>query len=151
MHQFLTRRISDRLKSALSSDEEEPSAGGDDAQAAEAAESDVVTTEEELRGFYAVTAILAPDVAADRVILHDSKSRCSIVLDHRKQTICRMYFNSPKKKIGLIGPEWTEEKVAIERVNDIFEHAARIRETAQRYLDKAARPDTAREELQREA
>ena len=151
MHQFLTRRISDRLKSALSSDEEDPSASGDDAQTAEVAESDIVTTEEELRGFYAVTAILAPDVAADRVILRDSKSRCSIVLDHWKQTICRLYFNSPQKKIGLIGPEWTEEKVAIERVNDIFAHAARIRETARRYLDKAARPDTAREEPQREA
>ena len=150
MHQFLTRRISDRLKSALSSDEE-PATSGDDAQTAEVAESDIVTTEEELRGFYAVTAILAPDVAADRVILRDSKSRCSIVLDHWKQTICRLYFNSPQKKIGLIGPEWTEEKVAIERVNDIFAHAARIRETARRYLDKAARPDTAREELQREA
>ena len=146
MHQFLTRRISDRLKSALSSDEEEPAASGDNAQPAEVAESDIVTTEEELRGFYAVTAILAPDVAADRVILRDSKSRCSIVLDHWKQTICRLYFNSPHKKIGLIGPEWTEEKVAIEQVNDIFAHAPRIRETARRYLDKAARPDTTMEE-----
>ena len=151
MHQFLTRRISDRLKSALSSDEVEPPAGGDDAQTAEVAESDIVTTEEELRGFYAVTAILAPDVAADRVILRDSKSRCSIVLDHWKQTICRLYFNSSQKKIGLIGPELTEERVAIERVNDIFAHSARIRETAQRYLDKAARPDTAREEPRRQA
>ena len=152
MHQFLTRRISDRLKSALSSsDEEEPPISGDDTQTAEVAESDIVTTEEELRGYYAVTAILAPDVAADRVILRDSKSRCSIVLDHWKQTICRLYFNSPQKKIGLIGPEWAEEKVAIDRVNDIFAHAARIRETARRYLDKAARPDPGREHPQKEA
>ena len=151
MHQFLTRRISDRLKSALSSDEEEPPTSGDDTQNTEVAESDIVTTEEELRGYYAVTAILAPDVAADRVILRDSKSRCSIVLDHWKQTICRLYFNSPQKKIGLIGPEWAEEKVAIDRVNDIFAHAARIRETARRHLVKAARPDAGREDPQKEA
>ncbi len=141
MHQFLTRRISDRLKSALSSaDEEEPPTAEDNV---EVAESDIVTTEEELRGYYAVTAMLAPDVAADRVILRDSKSRCSIVLDHSKQTICRLYFNSPQKKLGLIGPEWKEERVTIEEVNDIFAHATRIRETARRYLDKTARPETA--------
>ena len=143
MHQFLTRKIGDRLKSALSSAaEEEPPASEENAQAAEEAENDIVTTEDELRGYYAVTAMLAPDVAADRVILRDSKSRCSIVLDHSKQTICRLYFNSPQKKLGLIGPEWKEEKVAIEDVNDIFTHTARIRETARRYLEKAAQPDT---------
>ena len=143
MHQFLTRKIGDRLKSALSSaDEEEPPASEENAQAAEEPENDIVTTEDELRGYYAVTAMLAPDVAADRVILRDSKSRCSIVLDHSKQTICRLYFNSPQKKLGLVGPEWKEEKVAIEDVNDIFTHTARIRETARRYLEKAAQPDT---------
>ena len=143
MHQFLTRKIGDRLKSALSSaDEEEPPASEENAQAAEEPENDIVTTEDELRRYYAVTAMLAPDVAADRVILRDSKSRCSIVLDHSKQTICRLYFNSPQKKLGLVGPEWKEEKVAIEDVNDIFTHTARIRETARRYLEKAAQPDT---------
>ena len=146
MHQFLTRRISDRLKSALSStDEEEPATAEENAQPAEVPENDIVPTEEELRGYYAVTAILAPDVAADRVILRVSKTRCSIVLDHSKQTICRLYFNSPQKKLGLIGPE-NEEKVVIEEVNGIFEHAARIRETARRYLDKAVEPDTVGEE-----
>ena len=147
MHQFLTRKIGDRLKSALSStDEEDPPASGEERPVAEVAENDIVTTEEELRGYYAVTAMLAPDVTADRVILRDSKSRCSIVLDHSKQTICRLYFNSPQKKLGLLGAEGKEERVAIEDVNDIFAHAARIRETARRYLDKAAQPDIAGEE-----
>ena len=147
MHQFLTRRISDRLKSALSTaDEEEARTAEENAQPTEMPESDIVTTEEELRGYYAVTAMLAPDVAADRVILRDSKSRCSIVLDHSKQTICRLYFNSPQKKLGLLGPEGKEEKVIIEEVNDIFAHAARIRGTARRYLDKTAQADTAGEE-----
>ena len=147
MHQFLTRRISDRLKSALSTaDEEEARTAEENAQPTEMPESDIVTTEEELRGYYAVTAMLAPDVTADRVILRDSKSRCSIVLDHSKQTICRLYFNSPQKKLGLLEPEGKEEKVVIEEVNDIFAHAARIRATARRYLDKAAQPDTRGEE-----
>ena len=132
MHQFLTRRISDRLKSALSTADEEARTAEENAQPTEMPESDIVTTEEELRGYYAVTAMLAPDVAADRVILRDSKSRCSIVLDHSKQTICRLYFNSPQKKLGLLGPEGKEEKVVIDEVNDIFVHAARIRGTARR-------------------
>lgn len=32
--------------------------------------------------------------------------------------------------------------MAIEDVNDIFTHTARIRETARRYLEKAPQPDT---------
>ncbi len=138
MHQFLAQRISDRLKSALKTDP-------DPRPPVEPIEPDIVTTEEELRGFYAVTAMLAPDVEADRVILRDSKSRCSIVLDHSKQTICRLYFNSPQKKLGLLGPEGKEEKVIIEEVNDLFEHAARIRGTARRYLEKAAQAGTTEE------
>ncbi len=141
MHQFLTRRISDRLKSALSSAEDEAGPAHDDAEP-ETTEHDIVTTEDEWRAYYAVTAMLAPDVAADRVILRDAKHRCSIVLDHSKQPLCRLYFNTAqKKKVGLIGTERTEERVAIEQVNDIFAYATQIRETARRYLEKS--PNTA--------
>ena len=136
MHQFLTRRISDRLKSALSSTEDE-AAPPVDAQEPDATEHEIVTTEDEWRAYYAVTAMLAPDIVAERVILRDAKHRCSIVLDHSKQPLCRLYFNAAeKKKIGLIGRDRTEERVAINQVNDIFAYATRIRETARRYIEK---------------
>ena len=144
-HQFLTRQISDRLKSALTSTGDEPPVPQDEPEA-EPEDSGIVTTEEEWRAYYAVTAMLAPDVAADRVKLRDAKSRCTIVLDHLRQPICRLYFNGPQKLIGLLGDDRSEEKVAIEDVNDLFAHAQRIRETAQRHLERGAQPNAVRED-----
>ena len=136
MHQFLTRQISDRLKSALSSGDDEPAT--EEGAEPNAADNGIVTTQEEWRAYYAVIAMLAPDVAADRIILRDGKSLASIVLDHSRQPICRLYFNAAQKKIGLIGPEKAEKRVPIKQVNDIFVYATRIRETATRHLKKAA-------------
>ena len=48
----------------------------------EATASGIVTTEEEWRAYYVVTAILTPDVPADRVTLRDGKSYCSVLLDN---------------------------------------------------------------------
>ena len=67
MHQFLTRRISDRLKSALSSTDDAEPVVSEAVAEPEPTDNDVVTTEEEWRAYYVVTAILTPDVPADRV------------------------------------------------------------------------------------
>ena len=141
MHQFLTRQISDRLKSALSStDSSEPAESETDTQP-ESTDTGIVTTEEEWRAYYAVTAILTPEVPPDRVTLRDAKHLCSVLLDNtNRQPLCRLYFNTAQKRIGLIDANKSEERVPIDQIGDIFAHAARIRETARRYLDKAAQP-----------
>ena len=57
--------------------------------------SGIVTTDEELRAYYAVTAILSPDVAPDRIVIRDAKSMCAILLDNtNRKPICRLYFNN---------------------------------------------------------
>ena len=148
MHQFLTRKISDRLKSALSStDTTEPPAAETDV-APESTDTGIVTTEEEWHAYYAVTAILTPEVPADRVTLRDAKHSCSVLLDNtNRQPICRLYFNTAQKKIGLLDANKSEERIAIDQIGDIFVHADRIRETTRRYLEKAAQSArTAREE-----
>ena len=77
MHQFLTGRISDRLKSALSStDDVEPVVSEAVAEPAPT-DNDVVTTEEEWRAYYVVTAILTPDEPATDLpaaLQHSSKA-----------------------------------------------------------------------------
>lgn len=147
MHQFLTRQISDRLKSALSStDANEPPVSENDAPS-EPPDSGIVTTEEEWRAYYMVTAILTPEVAADRVTLRDAKHLCSVLLDNtNRQPICRLYFNTAQKKIGLIDGNKSEVRVAIDQIGDIFAHASRIRETTRRYLEKATQPPRATQE-----
>lgn len=137
MHQFLTQRINDRLKSALASTEASEPMASDETDAAEVTKSDIVTTEEEWRAYYAVTAILMSDVPADRVTLRDAKHSCSVLLDNtNRQPICRLYFNRSQKRLGLIDANKSEERVPIDHVNDIFAYAGRIREATQRYLEQ---------------
>ena len=151
MHQFLTGRISDRLKSALSSTDDaepvvseavaEPEPTNNDVVTTD---NDVVTTEEEWRAYYVVTAILTPDVPADRVTLRDGKHYCSVLLDNtNRQPICRLHFNTAQKRLGLVDANKSEERVPVDDVSDIFAHAGRIRETVQRYLEKAVQPAAA--------
>ena len=138
MHQFLTRQISDRLKSALSSTDGSEPPTDETNVSPESTDTGIVTTEDEWRAYYAVAAILAPEVPADRVTLRDAKHSCSILLDNtNRQPICSLYFNTAQKKVGLIGADKSEERVAIGPIGDIFAHADRIRETARRYLGKA--------------
>ena len=148
MHQFLTRQISDRLKSALSTTDASESAENEADPAPEPTDTGIVTTEEEWRAYYAVTAILTPEVSPDRIALRDAKHSCSVLLDNtNRQPVCRLYFNTAQKKLGLIDATKSEERVPIDQIADIFVHADRIRETTRRYLGKAVSPvRSAREE-----
>ena len=141
MHQFLAQRINDRLKSALSSTEDsEPAASETDAEP-EATDDGIVTTEDEWRALYVVTAILTPDVPADRLTLRNGKHYCSVLLDNtNRQPICRLYFKKAQKRLGLFDANKSKVRAPIDDMSDIFAHAARIRETTRRYLEKTSRP-----------
>lgn len=139
MHQFLTRQISDRLKSALSTTDASESVENEADPAPEPTDTGIVTTEEEWHAYYAVTAILTPEVSADRIALRDAKHSCSVLLDNtNRQPVCRLYFNTAQKKLGLIDATKSEERVPIDQIADIFVHADRIRETTRRYLGRTA-------------
>ena len=86
------------------------------------------------QAYYAVTAILSPEVDPKRISIRDAKSLCAILLDNtNRQPICRLYFNKAQKKIGLLNEQKVEERVAIESISDIFAHADQIKATVRRY------------------
>ena len=140
LHQFVARKINDRLKSALASADPDTQTTADSAVEEEEEEEQVgiVTTEEELRCYYAIIAILSPDVPSERINLKDYLTLCNVLLDNNRfRPICRMYFNSAQKRIGFITvhPDEpnTEEKVPIDSINDIFHYADKIRATVRGY------------------
>ena len=146
LHQFVAKRISDRLKSALASADHEEPATTETAGANEAVETTdenaIVTTEEEWQAYYAVTAILSPEIEPKRIVIRDGKSLCAILLDNtNRQPVCRLYFNKAQKRIGLLNEQKVEERVAIESISDIFAHADQIKATVRRYeAQRSARP-----------
>jgi hypothetical protein len=164
LQQFLNDRINERLKSALAAEEsqsnntqtatepvkekrkkvdrvEEPVP----AMAAEMTkeekkkdrESRIVTTEVEIEGHNIIRDLLKDIVEPERVVMRDTISYCGILFDdNNRKPICRLHFNSSKKKrLGLFDENKVEEKFLIENVDDISQYAEQLIDTVRRYLE----------------
>lgn len=107
--------------------------------------SEITTTEEELEGFYIIKSILSEIVDSDRVTIRDRKSYCAVLFDdNQNYTICRLYFNDidnlavaffdsmAKDKNG----SRIEEKIAINKVNEIYNYKDKLLGTVMTYKKK---------------
>ena len=104
--------------------------------------SEIVTSEEEIGGFCIVKAILSEIIDPDRIAMRYRKTYCAILFDdNQNYTICRLYFNdldnlaiaffdsmARDKKGSRI-----EEKIAINKVNDIYNYKEKLLDTVQTY------------------
>lgn len=145
LQQFISDRISDRLKSALADESvtasDSAQAGGDEPSqqsADESASQGLVTTEEETEAYYVVKAILREVVDVKRVYMRDQRVFCSVLLDDtNRKPICRFWFNSNEKCLGTIGENKQETRHAIGDINDIYQYADELKQAVARY----ARPN----------
>ena len=137
LNQFLNEEINQRLQSAISREEvaeESVEVEESDESIEEEVESRIETTEEELEGFYIVKSIVREVVAPDRIGHRDTISYMSVLLDdNRLKRVCRLYFNSAKKYLGITDEEKNEERVEIESIDDIYGYAEQLKAAAQRY------------------
>lgn len=138
--QFINDKINARLKNAMLQKPEvvEPApvtATEEIEQPAQTSKNGVVTTEEEKEGFYLVKSILMGVVDLDRVKIQDWQAYCNIVLDSRRKPLLRMHFNNKPWFIGLFDGDNNDDKVEIEKLEDILPYADRIRATAVQYDD----------------
>jgi hypothetical protein len=136
--QFLADRINERLTSALQEAPTEP-----EEQAPKVSDDDddgIFTTEDEWQAYFAVKAILMPEVSADRVIIRDRRSYCGILLDgNSRQPICRLHFNRTQKYVSLFDGE-SEERVPIDSINDLFQYSDRLISAVQAYSARGSKP-----------
>ncbi len=125
--QFLTDKINLRLKSALEEPKlevvtKEPKEGVNEPD-----ENGIITTEDEMEGYNIVKAILSEVIDAKRVVMRDVKSYCGILLDdNNRKPICRLHFNYTKKYLGVFENK-KENRIPIDDVSDIFNHADKIK------------------------
>lgn len=102
---------------------------------ADVEEDEIVTTEEEREGFMVVRAIVRDILKPARVVMRDQKSYCGILVDNNnRKPLARLWFNRNIKYLGLFDGE-KEEKVKIDTLDEIYEHANRIRATAKEYQE----------------
>lgn len=143
LKQFLRERVKDRLQSALDSDTDEPVEAREEADepeleegVVEVGEGGIVTTQEEFDAFQIVKAIGAEAVDVDRIFMRDRVTYCGILLDdNNRKPICRLHFNTQQKRVGLIKDK-TEERVDIDRIEDLYKYAGRIKEAIKEYLEE---------------
>lgn len=136
---LLSEMINRRLQSAIDREEEEriqpQTAEQDEDEQAEA--NEIVTTDEELEGFRIVQAILRKEVDVERIALRDVKTYCGILLDdNNRKPICRLRFDGSQKYIGLIDKEKNEDRMPIERLEDIYDHSDQLIATIRNYLSE---------------
>lgn len=136
--QFINDSVNDRLKTALHGHASAVGAAPDTSVAAidpgETLRDELVTTMEEVEGYNIVRAIVVSEVDYMRVIARDTKSYCGILIDdNNRKPICRLHFNRTQKYLGLFDGDKQEERLPIDRVEDIYRHADRLRATTRQY------------------
>lgn len=109
----------------------------------EADNNSIVTTEEELDGYRIIMAIVCSEVSPERVVHRDTQSYFGILFDdNNRRPICRLRFNSDKKKyIGLFDADKKETKHLLSSLNEIYMHAEALRATVRLYLDNDGSAD----------
>ncbi|OPH48030.1 type I restriction endonuclease [Vibrio campbellii] len=132
LKQFLNDSINARLKSAIGG-EVKDSVKIDVSEIQEEAAEDVSdkpkvqTTDEEVEGFNIVKAILRQKVEVQRVFSRDTQSYFGILLDdNNRKPICRLWFNTKQKYIGIFDESKTEIRHPIESVDDIFNFSEQL-------------------------
>ena len=138
--QFINEKINEHLKSSAilpnsSAGDENKDIMSEKAAEEQSAEqkSGIETTVEEIEAYNIIKAILREKIDVKRIVMRDQKSYCGILLDdNNRKRICLLRFNYSQKYLGVFSDK-KEEKIAIEDVDDIFNHADRIINTVQEY------------------
>lgn len=149
-NQFINERINERLKSAMSG-----SVGVEAAQVsstlttqmqtdedATKREATVSTTAEELEGFYIVKSLLRDMVDPSRIVHRDTQSYMGILLDdNNRKPLARLHFNRAQKYVGIFDEERKEQRVAIQDLNEIYQHGDKLRRVFAFYEKERADED----------
>ena len=130
LNHLINDMITERLKSALDQNTQLQKKEVEQAEATidlAEKESKIVTTQEELDGYYIVKSILRLRLNSERIIGRDTISYFGILLDdNNRKPICRLYFNSSKKQIGLFDEQKKETKYEISKLDDIYKFSDQL-------------------------
>ncbi len=137
LSQFINDRINERLKFAMAEEtimSTSSTSEGNEADTHNNNSEETVTTEEETEGYYIIKSILRENIDITRVVIRDKKSYCGVLLDNNnRKPICRMYFNTKQKYLGIFAEGKNEEKVPIESLNDIYNYADKLKIAVNNY------------------
>lgn len=137
LEQFINDRINIRLKNAMTQQKAEPvETPAEETPSLEddGTDSRIITTPEEIEAYYLVKSILRETVDSERVVMRDSVNFCNILLDDTiRKPLFRLHFNKRPWRVGLFDGERKDDKIEIQKLDDILPLADRIKNTAIQY------------------
>jgi hypothetical protein len=132
--QYLSDRVSDRLRTALKQESAEVTATKAPSDDEDSGDSGIVTTEQERQGFEIVRAIVAEVVDPGRVTMRDTKSYCGILLDdNNRKPICRLHLDRSIWHVTLFDAGKKAERMPLETLRDLYGYSERLRSVVQSY------------------
>jgi hypothetical protein len=136
---YVNDLISNRLKAAIGNETPEEVQSENDAPLAEEEpepENAIVTTELELNGFYIIKSILRKVVDVNRIFYKDTLSYFAINIDNTRKLVCRLYFNNEDNlRIAFLNDDRKEERIKIEKLDDIYNFSDRIISEAKKLIE----------------
>ncbi len=138
----LETMIQDRVYQTIKTAQVAESQSGDTAENGLAAggTKEIITTVEEWEGFYTVRTLLHDVVKPERVQFKDTVSYFNVLLDgNPRQQICRFYFNTPRKYLGLFS-EKGETKKEIGGIADLYLLKREFAAAVQMYAPESSYP-----------
>lgn len=123
LNQWLSDKVSSRLKSALDKEVESDKAEAQkiEEKIEETTKKNIETTEEELEGYMIVKGILRQRIDVSRVHYRDTQSYFGILLDdNNRKPICRLHFNGNKKYIEVFDAEKHGTRYEIDSLDDVY-------------------------------
>jgi hypothetical protein len=136
--QLIGESINERLKGAMTqTSSPAPEVQLPAVAALSTDDAQIVTTPEEIEGFHIVRAILRGTIDPKRVHMRDAQSYCAILLDdNNRKPICRLRFNNTQKLfLGVFSDKKEEERVPLNSLDDIYNHADQLRATVTSHLE----------------
>lgn len=130
LKEFINDRITDRLKSAIDLPDtitSEPQSNfiqeteADIEVDSSLSENEIPATEEEMQGFLIIKAILREVIDISHLKFRCKKNYLGINLDDKvTKTVCRLWFKSNKKYIGIMDVDGKEAKKYISSLDEIY-------------------------------
>ncbi|MBL0210442.1 MAG: type I restriction enzyme HsdR N-terminal domain-containing protein [Holophagaceae bacterium] len=131
--QLVNDKINDRLKVALADSSPIPTEPAEPVMPPQEEEK-IATTPEEWEAFYIIRAILREVLDPKRVAIRDAQSYCAVLFDdNNRKPICRFYFNTKQKVVGVFDANKVETKTAISDLTDLYQLIESLKAVANFY------------------
>lgn len=135
INDVISERLNIAIKSTESKNDINPKQEEQIAEEEQVEKNKIVTTDEEMEAFFIVKSILRSHIPADKITFRDAQSYFSVFYDNNnRKPICRFYFNTTNKSIGVIGNDKLETKHKVEYLDDIYIYSEDLIKSAIAYL-----------------